>query len=413
MDFQEGGSVISKALSPSWGENTPHHERDILSGGTYALKSNVSGVFEQPFDTSVYTREGLLKAGRRRPLKTYVCEEFCGTKYNVIPVVPWCRLMAQPSQWIAVTDRILRASVNPVSLHSVLMIASNFIYALALFLLLEGLDNALSLRETLSGDSSIIVLISTFLAPVVIRAIFNITSDSLDGARRLVGDWKAVEDAAYDVAREKKACVHKPGAMEVLGSIKESLTGVANLLQLVHADVEIRATDQAIANGERCLVSSVLNGHNQPLVALEHSLSRYIQATDELAKVCSTYNQSQHKVASTKTRVDRGWAHHMLQQRTKAHNVAHAYRGVFVDRPVRFDVYLFLDIFFLCFMPIPMWQTTGIGMLFGFPTVRFLFNLIFGHSVSQASLLDYLSGIPTRNLFYVADKSARDAIALI
>jgi len=405
-----GGSVISKAMAPDWGRRRLQYERDVLTAGRYELGESDGSVFVDSKHKILASGNWPVSSGRRRPLDSYVEEEFIGTRYDVIPVVPWDRVFAYPSSWISRVDRVVRAIVNPNSLHSVVVFFSNFVYALALYILLQMLDEQLSLRDNLSSDSSIIVLISTFLAPVVIRAIFNITSSALDGAHILCADLITVKTIAHEAVIQKRIHRGTPGSRHAFECIRDNLLAIVNLLPLVHADIETRATVKAVECGHRKEVIHMLNGHKTPIAALESAIVAYIKATDELGVACGDEARASTGIGSHKTRVDRSWAHKMLSSRQKAATAVDAYRAVFVDSPVRFDIYLFLDIFFLVFMPIPMWQTTGAGMVVGFPVIRFLFSLIFGHSVAQASLLDYGSGIPTRNLFTVTEVDARNAI---
>lgn len=405
-----GGSVISKAMAPDWGRRRLQYERDVLTSGRYELNESDGSVFIESRHKILASGAWPVSSGRRRPLDSYIAEEFIGTRYDVMPVVPWDRVFAYPSSWVGRVDRVVRAVVNPNSLHSVVVFFSNLVYALAIYMLLELLDDRLSLRDNLSSDSSIIVLISTFLAPVVIRAIFNITSSALDGAHILCADLITVKTIAHEAVTQKRLHGDTPGARRVFKRIRDNLLAIVDLLPLVHADIETRATGKAVARGNGDEVLRMLNGHQTPIAALENAIVAYIQATDELALVCSDKSRASTGVGSHKTRVDRSWAHKMLSTRQKAATAVDAYRAVFVDSPVRFDIYLFLDIFFVAFMPIPMWQTTGAGMVVGFPVIRFLFSLVFGHSVAQASLLDYDSGIPTRNLFTVTELEARNAV---
>ncbi len=414
MDFGDGGSVISRAMAPGWGERKLQYERDALTGGKYALRPHEGEVFVGATSTIVDASGGWpITAGKRRPLDSYNTEEFCGTRYDIVPMVPWDRMLAYPGMITDFADRVARTSVNPRSLNSAVVFAGNVAYAVIVYMLLQAVDQTVGIRGVLNSDGSIIVIVSTFMAPVVIRAIFNVTSDSLDGARRLLGDWRTVCAAANDAAKERDEVHGHARSHAAFTSLYTALLSIVNLLPLVHADVELRVTDTTLARGDAEKVSSMLNGRATPLAALEHALYAYIRATDEVGRLCGVEGGAHRPTASSKTPIDRSWAHHMMRERSAADNITYAFRGVFVDNPVRFDVYLVMDVFFQVLMPIPMWQSMGAAMIVGYPLVRFLFNLLFGHTVAQAPLLDYGSGNPTRHLFTVAEEDARRAVQSI
>ncbi len=309
-------SNLQRELSPSWGEDKVKFERDVHSSGRYMLGDNDGYFF---LDAGAAQMRGEpLTGGRRRPINRYLAEEFCTTRFDT-PVVPWDRSIVVPSTLQRFADRVVRDISNPVVLSTVMKLIADAFYAALVYLFLQWASGRSALEDALNADNPVIVMVSTFLASVLVRAVANSPESREDTCRRMLADWRDTHDAAEVAARVFRKShaywatiprvalddAHVTGdahlrhlsngssPLRLFWSLKLSLAAIANLTSLVHSDLENRCTDRAIENHGFALVEETLQGNDDPLSAISEALLRYARLAKNInAELNATAKQA-------------------------------------------------------------------------------------------------------------------------
>lgn len=327
--MDEGRSThLQRALSPSWGEEREAFDHDIQTSGRYTLRSNDGFMFLTAGEAQMCGQT--LEGGRRRPAGLWTAEEFCSTRFDT-PVLPWERSMVYPTLLHHFADRVVRDITNPNVLDAVLRLIGDTIYAAVLLVALQWLTGNTAFEDSLNPDNPVIVMVSTFLASVLIRAIANSPESREDTCRRMLSDWRDAHDAAEEVrhayrkaakvwsgavAEARRQAEERTGGnhrgtdtavdeeLRILAKgssplrhfwpLKVSLAAITNLTSLVHSDIENRCTERAIETHGRHVVEAILQGNDDPLSAFSEALLQYVS-------IAKAINSELHATATQDT----------------------------------------------------------------------------------------------------------------